>query len=53
MLLSTNLQTSRKGIYAIGGSISPSYMEIRPDETIKERKHPFSVQDLGGVRIIF
>jgi len=39
LMLSATLQSSRKGIYAIGGSISPSYMEIRPDGTIKERKH--------------
>ena len=39
LLLSEFLETSRKGIYAIGGAISPSYMEIQTDGTIKERKH--------------
>ena len=39
LLLSATLQTSRKGVYAIGGSISPSYMEIQPDRTIKEKRH--------------
>ncbi len=39
LLLSSSLQTSRRGIYAIGGSISPSHMEILPDGTIKEKKH--------------
>lgn len=38
LLLSTTLQTSRKGIYAIGGSISPSYMEIQAG-VIKEKRH--------------
>ncbi len=40
LLLTQNLQTSVKGVYAIGGSISPSYMEIHPEGTIKEKKHP-------------
>ncbi len=40
LLLTQNLQTSNKGVYAIGGSISPSYMEIYPEGTIKEKKHP-------------
>jgi len=40
LLLTQNLQTSTKGIYAIGGSISPSYMEIHSEGTIKEKKHP-------------
>ncbi len=39
LLLSSTLQTSRKGVYAIGGSISPSYMEIQPDRTIREKRH--------------
>lgn len=39
LLLTRNLQTSTKGVYAIGGSISPSYMEIHADGTIKEKKH--------------
>ncbi len=39
LLLKRDLQTSRKGIFAIGGSISPSYMMIQSDGTIKEKKH--------------
>lgn len=39
LLLSETLETSRSGIYAIGGSISPSYMEIQADGTIREKKH--------------
>ncbi len=39
LLLSRKFQTSRKGVYAIGGSISPSYMEIQQDRTIREKKH--------------
>ena len=40
LLLSTGLETNREGIYAIGGSISPSYMEVQSDGAIKEKKHP-------------
>lgn len=40
LLLTQNLQTSNKGVYAIGGAISPSYMEIHSEGTIKEKKHP-------------
>ena len=40
LLLTTGLETNRKGIYAIGGSISPSYMEVQSDGAIKEKKHP-------------
>lgn len=39
LMLSRSYQTSRKGIYAIGGSVSPSYMEIQTDGTIKEKRH--------------
>ena len=39
LLLTDGLETSRKGIYAIGGSISPSYMEVQADGAIKEKKH--------------
>ena len=39
LMLSMALETSRKGIYAIGGAISPSYMEIGTDGNIKETKH--------------
>lgn len=40
LMLSKHLETNRKGIYAIGGAISPSYMEITDDGVIKEKKHP-------------
>lgn len=39
LLLSEHLESSRQGIYAIGGSISPSYMEIKADGSIREKKH--------------
>jgi len=39
LMLSHHLETNRKGVYAIGGAISPSYMEIGEDGIIKEKKH--------------
>ncbi len=39
LMLSSHLETNRLGIYAIGGAISPSYMEIGSDGIIKEKKH--------------
>ena len=39
LMLSHHLETNRNGIYAIGGAISPSYMEIGSDGIIKEKKH--------------
>ncbi len=39
LMLSDHLETNLKGIYAIGGAISPSYMEIGTDGIIKEKKH--------------
>ena len=39
LMLSDHLETSMNGIYAIGGAISPSYMEIGSDGIIKEKKH--------------
>lgn len=39
LLLTEYFETSRKNIYAIGGAISPSYMEIDGEGTIRERKH--------------
>ena len=39
LMLSEHFETGRKGIYAIGGAISPSYMEIGSDGIIKEKKH--------------
>lgn len=39
LMLSHHLETSGHGIYAIGGAISPSYMEINANGIIKEKKH--------------
>ncbi len=39
LMLSHNLETSHKGIFAIGGAISPSHMEIGSDGIIKEKRH--------------
>lgn len=39
LMLSNHLETNLKGIYAIGGAISPSYLEIGADGIIKETKH--------------
>jgi len=39
LMLSDHFETNRKGIYAIGGAISPSYMEIGSNGIIKEKKH--------------
>lgn len=39
LMLTDSLETNKKGIYAIGGAISPSYMEIGQDGIIKETKH--------------
>lgn len=39
LLLDQRRMSTRKGIYAIGGSISPAYMEVQADGAIKERKH--------------
>ncbi len=39
LMLSSHLETNKSGIYAIGGAISPSYMEIGSDGIIKEKKH--------------
>ncbi len=39
LMLSHALETSHKGIFAIGGAISPSYMEIGLDGMIKEKRH--------------
>ncbi|NOX32162.1 MAG: NAD(P)-binding domain-containing protein [Deltaproteobacteria bacterium] len=40
LMLSDHLETGKNGIYALGGAISPSYMEIASDGIIKEKKHP-------------
>jgi hypothetical protein len=39
LMLSEHLETGKKGIYAIGGAISPAHMEIGQDGSIKETKH--------------
>jgi thioredoxin reductase len=39
IMLTPNFQTSVKGIYAIGGAISPAYIEIQEEGTFRERKH--------------
>ena len=38
-MLTTSLETNRKGIFALGGAISPSHMEIDPSGMIQEKKH--------------
>ena len=39
IMLTPNFQTSVKGIYAIGGAISPAYIEIQEEGTFRERKY--------------
>jgi len=39
IMLRPNFQTSIRGIYAIGGAISPAYIEIQEEGSFKERKH--------------
>ncbi|MBT0665985.1 NAD(P)-binding domain-containing protein [Geobacter pelophilus] len=39
LLLTGEHETTRKGVYAIGGAISPSFMKIS-GATIKEERHP-------------
>lgn len=39
VILSPYNQSSIKGIYAIGGAISPAYIEIQEEGSFKERKH--------------
>lgn len=39
IMLTPGFQTSVKGIYAIGGAISPAYIEIQEEGTFRERKH--------------
>ncbi len=38
-MLTPDFQTSIIGIYAIGGAISPAYIEIQEEGTFRERKH--------------
>lgn len=39
VLLNSDFETTRKGIYMIGGAVSPSYMKVA-DGAIAEEKHP-------------
>ncbi len=39
VILSPDHQSSTKGIYAIGGAVSPAYIEIQEEGSFKERKH--------------
>ena len=39
VLLSSEFESTRKGIYVVGGAISPSYMKIS-EGSIQEEKHP-------------
>ena len=39
VLLSAEFESTRKGVYVIGGAISPSYMKISTG-SISEEKHP-------------
>jgi thioredoxin reductase len=39
VLLSADFESTRKGVYVIGGAISPSYMKIR-EGSIAEERHP-------------
>ena len=39
IMLTPDFQTSVRGIYAIGGAISPAYIEIPEEGTFKERTH--------------
>ena len=39
LMLTPGLQTSAKGVYAIGGAISPAYIEIQEEGAFKEKKH--------------
>jgi thioredoxin reductase len=39
IMLTPDFQTSIRGIYAIGGAISPAYIEIQEEGTFRERKH--------------
>lgn len=40
LVLNNYFETTTKGIYAIGGAVSPAYMVIDEDGTIREQKHP-------------
>ncbi|EPR41720.1 Pyridine nucleotide-disulfide oxidoreductase, FAD/NAD(P)-binding domain containing protein [Desulfovibrio sp. X2] len=40
ILLNHSLETSAKGVYAIGGAVSPVYMGVPEEGTITEQRHP-------------
>lgn len=54
LMLTPDFQTSAKGIYAIGGAISPTYILIKEEGVLKEQKHAnliyFAVKD--GARAV-
>ncbi len=54
LLLTRSFETSTEGIYAIGGAISPAYMVIDEDGTIREQKHPNLIYTAinDGVKVI-
>lgn len=39
VILSPDFQSSIRGICAIGGAVSPAYIEIQEEGSFKERKH--------------
>lgn len=39
IMLTRHFETTTKGVYAIGGAISPVYMLIEEEGTLRERKH--------------
>jgi thioredoxin reductase len=39
VMLTPEFQTSERGIYAIGGAVSPVYIEIQEEGSFRERKH--------------
>ncbi len=52
LLLTADFETTRKGVYAIGGAISPSFMKISGG-SIQEERHPnliyTAINDASGV----
>lgn len=54
VMLSSSFQTSVKGVYAIGGAISPAFLLVEEEGALRERKHSNlifkAIQD--GVRAV-
>jgi thioredoxin reductase len=54
ILLNPGFQTSVSGVYAIGGAVSPAYIQVEEEGTLRERKHSNlifkAIQD--GVRAV-